>query len=153
MQRDRAVASAFDMTLLHRLECGTSCDVECARGRTTVCLGARTWRVECPHQRRARLEEAGAWNPGLALLLAAAMFVLVFDTSLMNVSISAVITYLNTTVSGVQSAIALEALVSAAFILIMSKVGDLIGRKRGYVIGLLGYAVGALAMAARTTAA
>ena len=53
---------------------------------------------------------------------------------------------LGTTVSGVQSAIALEALVSAAFILIGSKVGDLIGRKRAYVLGLLGYAVGALAM-------
>jgi MFS family permease len=37
-------------------------------------------------------------------------------------------------------------LVSAAFILIGSKVGDLIGRKRAYVIGLLGYAVGAAAM-------
>ena len=76
-----------------------------------------------------------------------AMFVLVVDTSLMNVSISAVVTDLDTTVSGVQSAIALEALVSAAFILIGSKVGDLIGRKRAYVLGLLGYAVGALAMA------
>jgi MFS family permease len=50
-------------------------------------------------------------------------------------------------VSGVQSAIALEALVSAAFILIGSKVGDLIGRKRAYVLGLLAYALGALAMA------
>ena len=48
--------------------------------------------------------------------------------------------------SGVQSAIALEALVSAAFILISSKVGDLIGRKRAYVLGLLAYAIGALAM-------
>jgi EmrB/QacA subfamily drug resistance transporter len=54
---------------------------------------------------------------------------------------------LDTTVSGVQSAIALEALVSAAFILIGSKVADLIGRKRGYVLGLLGYAAGALSMA------
>ncbi len=79
-------------------------------------------------------------------LLAAAMFVLVVDTSLMNVSISAVVADLDTTASGVQSAIALEALVSAAFILINSKVGDLIGRKRAYVLGLLGYAVGALAM-------
>ncbi|HEX3206068.1 MAG TPA: MFS transporter, partial [Propionibacteriaceae bacterium] len=76
-----------------------------------------------------------------------AMFVLVVDTSLMNVSIAAVVRDLDTTVSGVQSAIALEALVSAAFILIGSKVGDLIGRKRAYVLGLLGYAVGALAMA------
>ena len=82
----------------------------------------------------------------VALLLAMAMFVLVVDTSLMNVSISAVVKDLDTTVSGVQSAIALEALVSAAFILIGSKVGDLIGRKRAYVLGLLGYAVGALAM-------
>ena len=49
-------------------------------------------------------------------------------------------------VSGVQAAIALEALVSAAFILISSKVGDLIGRKLAYVLGLLGYAIGALAM-------
>ena len=63
----------------------------------------------------------------LAILLAMAMFVLVVDTSLMNVSISAVVQDLDTTVSGVQSAIALEALVSAAFILIGSKVGDLSG--------------------------
>src|SRR5690242_1875009 len=82
----------------------------------------------------------------LMVLLSMAMFVLVVDTSLMNVSISAVITDLDTTASGVQSAIALEALVSAAFILINSKVADLIGRKRAYVIGLLAYAVGALAM-------
>ena len=87
-----------------------------------------------------------SFNRGLALRLAAAMFVLVVDTSLMNVSISAVVRDLGTTVSSVQSAIALEALVSAAFILIGSKVGDLIGRKRAFVLGLLGYAVGALAM-------
>jgi MFS family permease len=88
----------------------------------------------------------GPGNQRLALLLAMAMFVLVVDTSLMNVSISAVVDDLGTTVSGVQSAIALEALVSAAFILIGSKIGDLFGRKRAYVLGLLGYAVGAVAM-------
>src|SRR5690242_17336998 len=76
-----------------------------------------------------------------------AMFVLVVDTSLMNVSIASVVKDLDTTVSGVQGAIALEALVSASFILIGSKVGDLIGRKRAFVLGLLGYAIGALAMA------
>jgi MFS family permease len=82
----------------------------------------------------------------LAILLAMAMFVLVVDTSIMNVSISAIVNELGLTVSGVQSAIALEALVSAAFILIGSKVGDLIGRKLAYVLGLLGYAVGAISM-------
>ncbi len=85
-------------------------------------------------------------NMRLAILLSMAMFVLVVDTSLMNVSISAVVHDIDTTVSSVQSAIALEALVSASFILIGSKVGDLIGRKRAYVLGLLAYAVGALAM-------
>ena len=73
-------------------------------------------------------EETGTSAPAaprsgqrLAILLAMAMFVLVVDTSLMNVSIAAVVRDLDTTVSGVQSAIALEALVSAAFILIGSR--------------------------------
>jgi MFS family permease len=96
---------------------------------------------------QAQATETGSGSsPVLGLLLAMAMFVLVVDTSLMNVSISAVVVDLDTTVSGVQSAIVLEALVSAAFILIGSKVGNLFGRKRAYVLGLLGYAVGALAM-------
>src|SRR3954469_8793395 len=89
-------------------------------------------------------EESG--NTLLAVLLAMAMFVLVVDTSLMNVSISSVVEDLGTTVSSVQSAIALEALVSAALILISSKIGDLFGRKRAYVLGLVAYAIGALAM-------
>src|SRR4051794_22190765 len=89
----------------------------------------------------------GLFNKRLAILLSMAMFVLVVDTSLMNVSISAVVHDLDTTVSGVQSAIALEALVSAAFILIGSKVGDLIGRNRAYVLGLLAYPIGAFAQA------
>src|SRR5688572_10371229 len=75
-----------------------------------------------------------------------AMFVFVIDTSLMNVSISAVVRDLDTTASGVQAAVALEALVSAAFILIGSKLGDLFGRKRAYVVGLIFYSSGAIAM-------
>lgn len=82
----------------------------------------------------------------LAILLAMAMFVLVIDTSIMNVSISAIVKDLGVTVSDVQAAIALEALVSAAFILIGSKVGDLIGRKRAYALGLMGYGIGAITM-------
>ncbi len=85
-------------------------------------------------------------TPKLGLLLAMAMFVFVIDTSFMNVSISAVVEDLDTTVSGVQSAVAIEALVSAAFIMIGSKLGDLFGRKRAYVTGLVLYALGAIAM-------
>ena len=90
--------------------------------------------------------EEATGTPRLGILLAMAMFVFVIDTSFMNVSISAVVRDLDTTVSGVQSAVAIEALASAAFILIGSKIGDLFGRKRAYVVGLILYAVGALAM-------
>src|SRR4051812_24779825 len=107
------------------------------RGETDAAVGA----IEA----HPAVDESSG-NQRLAILLAMAMFVLVVDTSLMNVSISAVVKDLHTTASGVQSAIALEALVSAAFILIGSKIGDLFGRKRAYVLGLLGYAIGAFAM-------
>ena len=98
------------------------------------------------HVSTAAASEESSGEQRLAILLAMAMFVLVVDTSLMNVSISAVVRDLDTTASGVQSAIALEALVSAAFILIGSKIGDIFGRKRAYVLGLLAYATGALSM-------
>ena len=101
---------------------------------------------EVPAADTAPVPDAATPSRFLPLLLAMAMFVLVVDTTIMNVSISAVAESLGATVSSVQSAIALEALVSAAFILINSKVGDLIGRKKAYVIGLVAYAVGALAM-------
>ncbi|HEX6117505.1 MAG TPA: MFS transporter [Solirubrobacterales bacterium] len=84
--------------------------------------------------------QSGTGTLKAGVLLAMAMFVFVIDTSLMNVSISAVVRDLDTTVSGVQSAVAVEALVSAAFILIGSKLGDLFGRKRAYVVGLIFYA-------------
>jgi EmrB/QacA subfamily drug resistance transporter len=95
---------------------------------------------------RMEAAEKPSASPLMGIFLAAAMFVFVIDTSFMNVSISAVVQDLDTTVSGVQSAVAIEALVSAAFILISSKLGDLFGRKRAYMVGLVFYAVGALAM-------
>src|SRR4029077_4306166 len=91
-------------------------------------------------------KEAAKGNTKLSILLAMAMFVLVVDTSIMNVSLSSVVKDLGTNISDLQAAIALEALVSAAFILISSKIGDIFGRKRAYVLGLLGYAVGAISM-------
>ena len=89
-------------------------------------------------QGRDSVEPRTPPRKALGILLAMAMFVLVVDTSLMNVSIAAVVSDLGTTVSAVQSAIALEALVSAAFILIGSKIGDLIGRKRCVRLGSAG---------------
>jgi hypothetical protein len=69
----------------------------------------------------------------------------VVDTPIINVSISSVVQDLETTVGGVQAAIALEALALAAFILIGSNVGDLVDAS-ARVLALLGYAIGAAAM-------
>ena len=87
--------------------------------------------------------EKSAGSTKLAILISMAMFVLVIDTAIMNVSIASISRDLNTTVSNIQAMIAIEALVSAAFILIGGKVADLIGRKRAYTLGLLGYGLGA----------
>ncbi|MFN8519371.1 MAG: hypothetical protein U0667_08270 [Chloroflexota bacterium] len=52
------------------------------------------------------------------LILASAQFVMVLDSSVMNVAISQMIADLDTTVSGVQFAITAYTLVMAAFMLV-----------------------------------
>ncbi|MEZ5175410.1 MAG: MFS transporter [Acidimicrobiia bacterium] len=81
---------------------------------------------------------------GLAVLvvLSAAMFVYVIDTTLMNVSISALVDDLDTTVGGVQAAITLYTLTMAAFMLTGGKLGDIWGSKRAFRIGLVVYGIG-----------
>jgi MFS family permease len=66
------------------------------------------------------------------------------DTTIMNVSIQALVTDLNTTVSGVQSAIALNALLMAAFVMFGGKLADIIGMKTTFMIGVFLYLVGSL---------
>ena len=75
-------------------------------------------------------------------LLSAAMFIIVIDTTIMNVSISALVEDLNTTVGGVQAAISIYALVMASFILIGGKLADIIGKKRTFVAGLVTFGIG-----------
>jgi len=75
-------------------------------------------------------------------LLSAAMFIIVIDTTIMNVSISALIEDLDTTVSGVQGAISLYALVMASFILIGGKLADIIGKRRTFTLGLVIFGIG-----------
>ncbi len=75
-------------------------------------------------------------------LLSASMFIIVIDTTIMNVSISALVTDLNTTVGGVQSAISIYALVMASFILIGGKLADIMGKKRTFIAGLVIFGIG-----------
>lgn len=64
---------------------------------------------------------------GALATLSLAMFIIVIDTTIMNVSISNLVVDLNTTVSGVQAAISIYALVMAAFMLIGGKLADIFG--------------------------
>jgi MFS family permease len=81
------------------------------------------------------------------LILGTAQFVMVLDSTVMNVSISQVVADLHTTVSGVQLAITAYTLVMAAFMLTGAKLGDIWGRRRAFSIGLAVYGVGSLTTA------
>src|SRR3954470_15365494 len=81
------------------------------------------------------------------IILASAQFVMVLDTSVMNVAISQIVDDLDTTIQGVQTAITLYTLVMAAFMLLGAKLGDILGRNRAFAIGLGIYGAGSLTTA------
>ena len=76
--------------------------------------------------------------------LAAAQFLASYDTSSMNVAISNIVKDLDTTVTGVQTAISLFTLTMAALMIPGSKLTDIWGRKRCFRLGLTVYGTGAL---------
>jgi MFS family permease len=76
------------------------------------------------------------------ITLVLAMFVLVIDTTIMNVSISTLIDDFDTDVTTVQAAITLYALVMASLMITGGKIGDIIGRKKAFRIGLIIYGTG-----------
>jgi MFS family permease len=87
-------------------------------------------------------EQKAGW--AVIMMLAAAQFIMVLDTTVMNVSISQIVSDLNTTIVGLQTAITLYTLVMAAFMLIGGKFGDRWGAKRAYAVGLLIYGAGSM---------
>ncbi|MDQ2621846.1 MAG: MFS transporter, partial [Actinomycetota bacterium] len=81
-------------------------------------------------------------------VLSAAQFLMVLDQAVMNVSISQLVEDFDTTVTTIQTVIALYALVMAGLMLTGGKLGDMWGRKRAFMIGLVIYAVGSTLTAA-----
>ena len=81
---------------------------------------------------------------GVIGMLAAAQFIMVLDTTVMNVSISQVVSDLDTTVVGLQTAITMYTLVMAAFMLVGGKIGDRWGARRTFWVGMLVYGAGSL---------
>lgn len=79
--------------------------------------------------------------------LAAAQFVMILDSSVMNVSIATVAKDLDTTVTGIQTAITLYTLVMASLMITGGKMGAILGRKRAFTVGCIIYACGSFTTA------
>jgi EmrB/QacA subfamily drug resistance transporter len=88
----------------------------------------------------------GKW--GVLVVLAAAQFLMVLDQAVMNVAISTLVDEFDTTVTTIQAVIALYALVMAGLMLTGGKLGDLLGRRRAFTIGLVVYGIGSALTAA-----
>jgi len=80
----------------------------------------------------------------MLLPLALAQFLASYDTSSMNVAMSRITEDLGTTVTGVQTAITVFTLTMAALMIPGSKLTDIWGRKRCFVLGVSIYGLGAL---------
>jgi EmrB/QacA subfamily drug resistance transporter len=76
------------------------------------------------------------------VIVALAQYLMVLDTTVMNVSIATLVEDLHTTVTGVQGAITLYTLVMAVAMIPGGKLGDRWGRRRAFRIGLIVYAIG-----------
>jgi MFS family permease len=85
--------------------------------------------------------------------LCAGQFLMMLDTSVMNVSIATVAKDVGTTVTGIQTAITLYTLVMAALMITGGKVGQIIGVKRAFAIGCVIYGCGSLTTALSPTLA
>ncbi len=83
-----------------------------------------------------------SWIPLVAVCLA--MFIVVLDSTMMNVAISAIVDDLDTNVSAVQGGISLYSLVMASFMVAGAKLGDILGTKRVYIIALIVYGIGTI---------
>src|ERR1700745_3961174 len=88
--------------------------------------------------------QPGAAAKAVLVTLAAAQFVMILDSSVMNVSIATVADDLGTTVTGIQTAITLYTLVMASLMITGGRMAGILGRKRAFTIGCVIYACGSL---------
>jgi MFS family permease len=91
----------------------------------------------------ARVGSTAASAGGLALAaLCAQQFNMAYDTVGMNVALSEIVKDLDTTLTGMQAAIAMYAVVMAAFMITGAKLSDRWGRRRTFMIGTAVYGIG-----------
>jgi EmrB/QacA subfamily drug resistance transporter len=90
------------------------------------------------------MKRAARFKWAVLIALCSGQFIMVLDSTVMNVSIQRVIEDLGTKVATMQLAIATYTLTTAALMLIGGKLGDIIGRRLAFRIGLITFGVGAL---------
>lgn len=88
--------------------------------------------------------EENQYKWGVVIIACMAIFIIVLDSSAMNVAITTLVVELNTTLSAIQGIIAIYALIIASFMLLGSKLQDIMGRKKTFLIGLVIYACGTI---------
>src|SRR5499425_2309846 len=89
-------------------------------------------------------DEAGAAGRTMIVPLALSQVIASYAATNMNVAISAIARDLGTSVAGVQTAITLFTLAMAALMIPGSKLTDIWGRKRCFILGLIIYGIGGL---------
>jgi MFS family permease len=97
-------------------------------------------------ERAAGAVAAGA-SSAILLTLASGQFLMTLDSSVMNVSIATVAEDVNTTVTGIQTAITLYTLVMATLMITGGRLGQILGRKRAFAIGCVIYGCGSFTTA------
>jgi MFS family permease len=95
-----------------------------------------------------QVSEKGAGTARTVLLtLAAGQFLMTLDSSVMNVSIATVAADVDTTVTGIQTAITFYTLVMATLMMTGGRLGQLLGHRRTFAIGCIIYGCGSLTTA------
>ena len=83
-----------------------------------------------------------SWIP--LIVVALASFIIALDSTFMNVTISQLVSDLNTNVSTIQLIMSFYTLITAAFILLSAKLQDIVGKKKLFLIGAVLYGIGTL---------
>lgn len=97
-------------------------------------------------------DASGGFRWGVLTVICLAVFIMVIDTTIMNVSITALVSDLNTDVPTIQAIIAIYALVMASFMLIGGKLQDVLGRKKAFLAGIAIYGAGTFTASMSTSA-
>jgi MFS family permease len=92
-------------------------------------------------------EKVAAGSGVVLVTLASGQFLMALDSSVMNVSIAVVAEDLDTTVTGIQTAITMYMLVMASLMMTGGKLGQILGRKRTFGLGCVIYGCGSLTTA------